>query len=771
MSVAPVFSDIVDQQFFIEALGGSQQPVSYLDRFPDTVYSKAIDSVLVTFLYALLGPAGAGSLRESYLEARLQFENAGLATSDLDAAYSNPFAFARAALETYTVDASASLLPSQTRAQILSADSSFRNRAVQYFKAIRAGGTLQGLSLAAQSGLNHPVDVIENYRALFDQYTDMPLGLPYMGTTSNLSEVIIVPRQDIPQNAAQTIVLNGEPTSGWFTLSVPLGPNYRTIKTTVTNGSTTVTVPNSARTPVGTYLTIATISNYTYAQVGSIVSPTSVSLVSPPQTTGQSLTAMTSGTYTAYVGNAQTVPLPYNASYSAIQAALWALPVIGPGNVQLTGGPLPDRPVEVDFTNALADQPIPQILVNSAPDIVVGIGGANAVAPLVSELSDVTKNPLTISSTVTVDRVGTSADSQTATIPPQNQHNMEVALDRIRPVTSIITTQPAQAVTQRQKTNTIFAGSSYTEVLRYETGKSAIRWPAIDQTHWIEGGKEHEAPHPVGDLNQHYQGFHNVSAVTAYTEGALGDAGYGSGATQVSTQYWNTMIGVYSQNQIALYPFLDTYQDPNAQFSPTQALAASPDPLVITDNVNGGGVINGVYPVDYLAVSGVPQLSSTPTFWASAERAPVDASTPSADYLEIDLGTVQAINYIYFEATNKPYLISASYDMLDQSPARNFIPVTPMPATIAPSVSNLVYDATQTNPWSVVELHFTNALNQMVFTRFIRLEFTRNPVGTPFQTSTGQFLQYSIEVRNVRLGRNLASPLDRTILLDMRRTA
>lgn len=139
----PTITSTINQSYFIEALTGSQQPTSYLDIFPDAVYTKAIDSLLVKFLYALMGPVGVGGLRQEYLEERLQFEMANLQGSDLDSLYSNAFAFARLAEETYEIDASAALLPAAQQAQILAQDASFRNRAIDFLKGARAGEPLE----------------------------------------------------------------------------------------------------------------------------------------------------------------------------------------------------------------------------------------------------------------------------------------------------------------------------------------------------------------------------------------------------------------------------------------------------------------------------------------------------------------------------------------------------------------------------------------------------------------------------------------------------
>lgn len=764
----PVFTDSVDQQFFIEAQGGSQHPVSYLDRFPDTIYSKAIDSVLITFMYALLGPAGVGQLRQEYLEARLAFEDAGLNTVDLDALYTNAFAFARLAEETYELDASASLLSSEERSQILAADASFRNRAIDFLKAIRAGGTLPGLTLAARSGLNRSVELIENYRLLYDRFSDRPLNLPQLGTTNSLSEVVVLPRQDIPKNAVQTLQLTGEPVSGWFTLSSPLGAPYQVIQVGTQTGSSVITVPNANAISTGVYIAITssnssggvgTSAPTAYAMTGTQVTPTSINVVYPPTNianAGQPMTMSATGTFWAYVGVGETVPIPYNATAYTVQLALSALPVIGTGNVLVTGGPLPDIPINIQFCNALGDQPIATLLPNIAAETPAINALGTVSAPV---MVDNTNSALNIGVSLTTSAVGVSADGSTTYIAPADEYAMQIALDELRPLTSFFTTKPAQATTKRVVPNAIFAGPTYTEVVRYEIGNGNIKWPAVDNLHWIEAGKEHEAPKPVADLSHQYQGFHNISGVTAYTDAALNDPDYTTGLSSADlAKYWNTNIGSFSPHQKALFPFLSKFGDTAIQFTPDLAVAASPEPMVITKNVGNSGIINNVYPVDYLGLPGINQLPTQKLFWSSIER-----TGPNTDYLEIDLGSTQAVNFIYFEATSKPYLISIDYDILDQAPARNFAPAWLINSEIASSVTSLSYSASNINPWTKAEIHFANSLNQMIFTRFIRLGFTRNPARTPFAPGNSAPIAYSIEVRNLRIGRNVASPQDRIV--------
>jgi hypothetical protein len=111
------------------------------------------------------------------------------------------------------------------------------------------------------------------------------------------------------------------------------------------------------------------------------------------------------------------------------------------------------------------------------------------------------------------------------------------------------------------------------------------------------------------------------------------------------------------------------------------------------------------------------------------------------------------VNYLYFEATNKPYIIDVAYDTLDQSPSRNFIPTTIVAPTTGGSTLSLNYQPTQL--WSTVTINLTDSLGGMIYTRFIRIGFTKAPIGTIYSPIGRQGVSYSVEVRNLRVGRNV----------------
>lgn len=766
----PTTTHSVVQEFFIESLGGAKDPISYLDRFPDTIYTKAIDSVLVRFLYVLLGPVGAGQLRQEYLLARLQFEEAGLSTVNLDNLYTNAFNFARLAEETYSLDAGAALLPSAQRAQILAQDSTFRNRAQDFLKGARAGGTLLGITLAAKSGLNHEVEVIENYRSLYDRYTDIPMGLPYFGSTQSPNEVVVIPRQATPQDAVQALSIEGTPTQGWFTLTYPAGQDWMAIPVTTTAGSNTITVPDATRLPNGVFVTLTNLPSSllvpgTQSQInptqagwnhGTLFaqsaggSGTTISLTYPPSAgnlAGTSADAPATGNFVAFIGVGRTILLPYDAGITDVQNALTALPLIGNGNILCNGGPLPNQPIIIQFVNQLSNQTVSTILVNNGPDPVtgltnVGMGGTEV-------MSDTSNDPIAGLITIQTAGVGT----QGSVIAPADEHAMREAVNQIRPLTALITTQAGHSPVLQQPPNEIFTGSAQIEVLRYVTGRRPLVWPPLDATHWIESGVEHEAPRPLGQPPQHYQGFHDVTGIQAYNERALNDPLYEAGTLSMDP-YWDTQVGTFSQAQLTLSPGLNYFNSPQVQFDASHALAVHTETLIIS-TLQGQGIVNGVYPADYLSLPGVTQplglqksFGAGSTIWASLER------TEGADYLEIDLGHAQAVNFLYFEASHKPFLIDVAYDILDQSPARVFRPATIAPSSDGQSVTSLAYDPLQL--WDTVSMYFLNLRGSMIYTRFIRIGFTRSPNGTVYQPVGQNVIPYSIEVRNLRVGRNVS---------------
>lgn len=651
-STTPDFTGVIDQRFFMAPLGGPQNPVSYLDRFPDELYNKSVDSHLVKFMYALLGPAGVGWLRKNYLDARLKLEDFGVELTDLDKFYGNPIKFGRVLEELYEDDPSG-MLDAESWERIRAKDARYRNRALDYVTGARAGGTPLGMRLVARSGLGHEVEIFERYKYLYDSISDDPIGIPNYGSTSSTEEMVVIPRRELPQSEIQTLTITGTATAGSFTLTFPVGE-----------------------------------------------------------------TSLTT-----------TQPINYNASAEVVQLLLEAIPTIGKGNIAVSGGPLPDQPLEILFTGDLAYRDVPQLTADYA-----GITGTSVGISIVTS------------------RSGVDQTDEVVSIPPRDQYYAISALSRIKPVTTIVTFGQGSGLIRRQNWNVAASSSVQHEVVRYVTGQSGVEWPSSDSSHWIVGGEEMRAPRGTNSLNHAYQGFHNIKSVSAYTELALDDLNYLT-STDILSSYNNEHIGNYTSYHAGLYPILNLI-NPEVQLSADRSLADYAEPLSITESTGGTspvGLVNGIYPEPYRNLTGVPEIKyKDDQFWSSVER------TQGDDYLEIDLGSPQAVNYLYFEATQKPYDIELAFDVLDLAPARTWKTVTLDPNRT--SVTRLDYSVAARNPWKTVEIHFTNDLGNLVFTRFLRIKLSRRSgeEGSPFTIFDGSLEQYGIEVKNLRVGRNVA---------------
>lgn len=94
----------------------------------------------------------------------------------------------------------------------------------------------------------------------------------------------------------------------------------------------------------------------------------------------------TGGTYTLTFDGATTAAIAYNATASAVQTALEALPNISPGDVTCAGGPHPGTAVTVSFAGAYLGKNVPQMTAasgsltgGSTPTVTVttGTGGGS----------------------------------------------------------------------------------------------------------------------------------------------------------------------------------------------------------------------------------------------------------------------------------------------------------------------------------------------------------------------------------------------------------
>lgn len=652
----PTYSNVVNQAFLIEPLGGVTHPLSYLDRFPDALYDKSLNSNLVKLIYTLIGPAGVASIKDSLLQARLQLEAAGLELFDMERFYGNPFAFGRILEEVQDADLNGLVDPDQLD-EIRVKDERYRSRAIDFMLGVKAGNSPQGLTLVARSGLGHNVEIIENYRYLFDRHSDDPLGLPFFGQTTSTEEFIVIPRQEISKTESQRLFFDGSPDGGSFLLGY---------------------------------------------------------------------------------GGQYTTALAFDAHYLQVQAALQALSTVGIGNAEVRGGIAGLNDFIITFKGALADRDVQTVQVVSA---LYDLGSSSSTL---------------VNGFVEVIHGGFESINETVNISDRDVHNLQGALDRIRPVATIFSTNTSAGKSSRQRWQSVTASSEYAETRRWVSGDPGVPWPAPQQPYWIEPNIEKAVPRTTNVRGRHYVHYHTPAAIYAYTDVATEDDNYLEDVA-VLANYKSEHFGVFSAAQRAVLPILRNYNS-DTIFKAEYAAHSRPNPARITDHLDGLPIFNESYPSPYLQYI-LGRRKRLP-FWASLER------TSGEEFLEIDLGSAQAVNFLSFDLIRTPLDIEIDYDTLDMSPRRSWAPVYPVDKRYFNT--SVVY-STEANPWHNTTFLFQNRKGEIPFTRYLRLRFKRHTTGQPPGPFDDAFLwdktlqvqnPWSVDIRGLRLGR-MANPTDR----------
>lgn len=644
----PTYSNVIDQRYLIEPLGGVTHPFSYLDRFPDALYDKSVNSHLVKLIYTLIGPAGVASIKDSLFQARLALEARGLELFDMEKFYGDPFAFGRILEEIHEQDLTGIIDPDEWD-EIRAKDERYRSRAIEFFLGTKAGTSPTGLTHIARSGLGHNVELVENYKFLYDRHSDDPLGLEYFGKTFSTEEFIIIPRREVSKTESQRVFFEGAPDGGSWQLGY---------------------------------------------------------------------------------GGVYTTPLTETAHFLEVQAALQALSTIGVGNVEVRGGPIPNDFI-ITFRGALADIDVLPVQIISA---LYDLGSADAVL---------------VPGFVEAIHGGFESVDEPVNISDRERHNLQEALDRIRPVPTFFSTSNAPGTTSRQVWSSVTPTSEYVEARQFVSGDPSVPWPTPEGPYWIEPSIEKAVPRTVNVRGGNYVAYHRPSSIAAYTDAATDDADY-SEDTSVLASYASAHFGQFNPAQRQAFPILRQYTS-NDVFAAEYALHHRPRPAFVTDNLSGLPIFNGSYPSPYLRY--IEGLKRRLPFWASQERASGD------EYLEIDLGQARAVNFLSFDMIRTPVDIEIDYDVLDQSPRRQWAPVYPVDKRYFNT--SVVYSP-DANPWYTSTFLFQNRKGEIVFTRYLRLRFSRHTTGQPPGPFEDAFLwdkslqiqnPWSIEVRGLRLGR------------------
>lgn len=193
-NASPTRTVFTTNNIAVEPLNGPQSVEEVMDRFPEEVYQQGRDTHLFRLLSALCGDAGAGLAKKQAYAARLRYEAEFVNFEFLDQIYTAQFQFQRLRSETYPFNANVDALTPSQWDMVEKADERYYHRMGKWWTATRWGNSKEGMRLAAEAGTGMDCDISPHYRFVFDQYSDLKLGLPPDGTSPSPEEFVVIPR-------------------------------------------------------------------------------------------------------------------------------------------------------------------------------------------------------------------------------------------------------------------------------------------------------------------------------------------------------------------------------------------------------------------------------------------------------------------------------------------------------------------------------------------------------------------------------------------------
>lgn len=348
----------------------------------------------------------------------------------------------------------------------------------------------------------------------------------------------------------------------------------------------------------------------------------------------------------------RTDPISHLASDVDVQQALRLLPPIGEDGVEVNGGPLP-FPFTIRFIGPLANEDVQTIRVES------------------STLRDI--NGRLTKTQVSTEQDGVRPIDAVTKIPERLLHNMQSALDRLRPVNSFFTFDKAQG-TVLNRPYEVFASSSYKEPVRFVTGNLQVKWPPLDSKYWIQAGVEKSSKRMYQTDSAHYINFHPIAFIQVVNNSILDEA---------------------------------------------LMLDSNPDFKGFLKNQ-----VQGAYPPEYSVLSGVTQPTA-PTTWTSAER-----KAPENEVIEVDFGQARPVNFLFFDVTQVPIDVKIEYSVWDNSSEKVFKEVL----YADPAFSGFI-DSNEPKRWHNIACQFTNVNGEVPVSRYLRIHLQRLETENPFAIS------------------------------------
>lgn len=616
----------------VEPLDGPTTVDDVMDRFPEEVYQQGRDSHLYRFLSALAGDSGAGLLKAQTYAARLTTEAEFLNFQVLDTFYAAQFKFKRLKQETYPNynPSTDSLTPEEWDA-IQLADQQYRQRMLDFFTATRYGNSPRGLALAAQAGCGVECEVIENYKWIYDQFSDDPLGVTPEGTTASTAEFVVAPHfvgdaiespnLEYQQNISRVYTHN----AGSFSNARPsLGGTAPSVSTSFGPFVPVVTSTAVLQTQAVWAAAAGTQTRTITPTKGSLL----VVVVATDAAGSTTVADNVDGAWTADPhgqkqgsGAVSTFRLEFfylkNTSGGAKTITATSPSVRGMTVWEITGSD-PTNPFgESAFGGITATFADSQPLDCSKGDLALAVTivstavdgrsadwtedqnaafGANEADHKISAGGSETihwttthgsSSWLTGAARIAVSSSPTPTASK---MVPEVERNVIDLLDRLRPATTLATVTPDEVAFVAVALNGApHASSERAHTSRLVTGAADVPWPATDpsQNYFIEVGIENEAGTFYGAARELPTVFLTVEGVHAYTDGALADPLYGTSAFYDATtgisnydHYRSEQFGAFPTILSAIFPFLLNLST-DATFVASNSIAINDTPLVL----------------------------------------------------------------------------------------------------------------------------------------------------------------------------------------------
>lgn len=195
-SLAALFNvgEEIEDRRIVEPLGSYHTVTDRVRRyFPDTVYSRAPNTLLYKFLSSILGEAGIGGSKKRLVYPRSSESVYHAYFSDLDALYGSVFGLTRTQEEIYPYSPENELLTIDQWREIRSKDSAFQARALKFARGVQMGSTKEGLALLCEAASGIECSIIEHWRYLDDKDSDYQINPLNLGATTSSSEIVVVP--------------------------------------------------------------------------------------------------------------------------------------------------------------------------------------------------------------------------------------------------------------------------------------------------------------------------------------------------------------------------------------------------------------------------------------------------------------------------------------------------------------------------------------------------------------------------------------------------